>query len=702
MKSELIQVSPHKIAPSLTNPRKTFDQAKLAELAESIRASGVHQPVLVRPLPASRLQDTFRSRAEGNPLPDYELVAGERRLRASIMAEQELIPAIWRELTDAQALEIQVIENLQRDDLSALEEAEGYETLMNCGGDGERLTADQVAAKIGKSRSYVYARLKLLDLCQEAREALRNGDLDASKALMIARVPTHKLQLRAVAELAKKDHLGETMGARAAAAWLRHNLMLKLDTAPFDITDATLIAEAGACASCPKRTGANPELFEDVGSADVCTDTTCFHDKKQAHTDRIIEKARNKGMKVIEGVEAKKAVPYQSADWIVGYSDVDQIVQGGRDGSASLRDLATEQELRDHLQLLVDPHNGGTREVIAQDVATTIIARAIDAQPKTKAQEKLDALDIERNLERQRAELADAYHSAWRHKAHEAVSARLHEVDRFDANMLRAVLFYAAGCGYRSPDADKLEQLLTSNEATQLDWDDAEEAMQVLAKADDLALGPVLLQWLIDYEKEPLWRWNNGAKEYQLIAPMLDALANYLGINLDEIRTEVQVDMHAEFSALARKEEAAKSPPPLPPAAQAEIRGQGKAKKGGKGKKAAPEQTLLSAEEAMQGIAHAMQGEEVGGDCAPEDADQAGASAGGDEGRATSPDAGAAQLIPGARVRFVGDHMTDQLGRVVDSTESGDKWVVKVDGLESDFVFEADELEVLDEQGASA
>lgn len=123
------------LVSSPTNPRKTFNQDKLQELANSITSSGgVHQPILVRQLPAQRLLDT----AFMKPRPEYEIVAGERRYRASIMAKMDTIPALIRELTDDQVLEIQIIENLQRDDLTDLEAAEGYQALM----DHNKLTAE--------------------------------------------------------------------------------------------------------------------------------------------------------------------------------------------------------------------------------------------------------------------------------------------------------------------------------------------------------------------------------------------------------------------------------------------------------------------------------------------------------------------------------------------------------------------------------
>ena len=195
-----------RITPSLTNPRKTFDPAKLQDLAESIRSSGVHQPVVVRSLPGSRLADTDRT-------VQYELVVGERRLRASIIAGVDTIPAIVRTLSDNEVLEVQCVENLHRDDLAPLEEAEGYDHLMQHTG----LSADEVAAKIGKSRSYVYAKLKLLDLCQEVRQALREGSIDASRALLIARIPDGKLQLKALsAATAPQGGAADAPGVRGS------------------------------------------------------------------------------------------------------------------------------------------------------------------------------------------------------------------------------------------------------------------------------------------------------------------------------------------------------------------------------------------------------------------------------------------------------------------------------------------------------
>src|SRR5437879_5682068 len=129
-----------KIRESKTNPRRFFDESKLAELAANIRQHGVLQPILLRPLPDGEAGT-------------YELVAGARRLRASKLAKRDTIPATVRELTDAQALELQVIENVQRVDVHPLDEARGYAALIELQPD--TYTVESIASRVGRSPTYV-------------------------------------------------------------------------------------------------------------------------------------------------------------------------------------------------------------------------------------------------------------------------------------------------------------------------------------------------------------------------------------------------------------------------------------------------------------------------------------------------------------------------------------------------------------------
>jgi ParB/RepB/Spo0J family partition protein len=289
---ECIRVSP-------TNPRKHFNEAQLAELAESIKQQGVAQPILVRPIP--------KDERAAPPL-HFEIVAGERRYRASKLAGMPSIPAIVRELDDAQALEIQVVENLQRADLHPLEEAEGYELLMKL----HKYSAEQLADKVGKSKAYIYGRLKLCALEPDARKAFYAGKLTSSTALLVARIPVKQLQARAVGELTKSRFHGSdaVMSTREAQEHIHRNYMLALGSAPFQTTDAKLIPKAGACVTCPKRTGNQPELFADVDSADVCTDPDCYGRKRDAWAVIRIVQAKAAGQVVIEGKEAAKVFQY--------------------------------------------------------------------------------------------------------------------------------------------------------------------------------------------------------------------------------------------------------------------------------------------------------------------------------------------------------------------------------------------------------
>jgi ParB/RepB/Spo0J family partition protein len=274
--------------------RKRFSEDGLLQLAASIREKGVAQPILIRPLPAA---------ADGTPR--WEVVAGERRWRSSVMAPINHIPATCRSMTDQEADELQILENLQREDPHPLEEAEGYERMMFKHG----YSADQLAERVKKSRAYIYARLKLCALSLGVRESFLDNAISASTALLIARIPVPELQLKALAEILKPDWRGETMSYRAAAAHIEQRYTLDLEDAPFDLKDAKLLATAGNCIKCPKRTGNQPEIYKDAKSADVCTDPDCFAEKKAAHYQRIIVTANKKGIPVLEGDEAVDASP---------------------------------------------------------------------------------------------------------------------------------------------------------------------------------------------------------------------------------------------------------------------------------------------------------------------------------------------------------------------------------------------------------
>lgn len=297
------------IEPWPDQPRRSIDDAQLLELAESIGKVGVLQPILVRPIRDGAM---------------FGIVSGERRWRAARRAGLTHIPAVVRTLTDAEALDLALTENLQRVDVPPLDEAEGYERLHQVHG----YSIDEIAEKVGKSRTYVYARLKLTSLCDDARAYLRDGRLTPTVALLVARIPTPSQQVEAAKHCAA-DHRGQPLNATAAADYIRSTYMLRLVAAEFDPADATLVRAAGPCTACPKRTGAHPELFGDVPDADTCTDGGCYEGKTAAHHERHASTFEMAGARVIRGAEAK-ALLVNGGPALTANAQVDYVLLGDR------------------------------------------------------------------------------------------------------------------------------------------------------------------------------------------------------------------------------------------------------------------------------------------------------------------------------------------------------------------------------------
>lgn len=165
-----IVVNINDLEPNRSQPRRKFDEEEMAELAESITKHGILQPLLVRPL-----------RDESG----YQIVAGERRWRAARMAGLQQVPVLVRELSDQQVMEMALIENLQRADLNPLEEAQGYQALM----DAYEMTQEQVADSVGKSRPAIANALRLVRLPKEVQELLQQDKLTAGQARTLLAFP---------------------------------------------------------------------------------------------------------------------------------------------------------------------------------------------------------------------------------------------------------------------------------------------------------------------------------------------------------------------------------------------------------------------------------------------------------------------------------------------------------------------------------
>ena len=261
---------------SPTNPRKTFDEDAMQELAASIRENGVLQPLLVRP------------RAERS----FEIVFGERRYRGAAIAEKETVPVCIREMTDAQVLEAQLVENLQRQDVHPLHEAQGFAALLRL--EEPKYSIQLISAKCGKSAGYVASRLRLTELAPTAVEAFTKDEIGLGHALLLAKLQPQQ-QEEALTACWQESYTGGSkakrilLPVRHLREWIEHNILLELASAPFSKEDATLVPEAGSCVECPKRTGHNTLLFEGIAAQhDSCSDPACYAAKVDAHVKRTV------------------------------------------------------------------------------------------------------------------------------------------------------------------------------------------------------------------------------------------------------------------------------------------------------------------------------------------------------------------------------------------------------------------------------
>jgi ParB family chromosome partitioning protein len=250
---------------SPTNPRTTFDDKKTEELAESIRIKGVLQPILVRPAPHATVP--------------YEIVFGSRRYKAAVLAKRTDIPATIRKLTDDEVIEIQITENLQREDVSPMEEAVAFKNLLMSG----KLDIKGISERIGKTPHFVANRIKLCDLTEDWQKALSEERLTITSALQVCKLSVvDQEELYEQNEHEDHIHIDEND--------LR-DFMYELKDAAFDIADPTLNQEMGPCTTCLLNTGNLMLLFPEDKNDARCTMQTCFKGKLQTTFELEIAKA---------------------------------------------------------------------------------------------------------------------------------------------------------------------------------------------------------------------------------------------------------------------------------------------------------------------------------------------------------------------------------------------------------------------------
>ncbi len=561
------------IFPSPTNPRKRFPNQAHEEMVASVKEHGVLQPILLRPwpkngtLPKGKCIQYLLDTADQHGAA-YELVAGERRWRAAVDAPLDDILAVVRDLTDIQVLEIQVIENLQREDVHPIEEAEGYGRLMKEAG----YNADTLGEKVAKSRAYIYARLKLLDLCDEARDAFYEGRLDASTALLVARIPGKVLQKRAVKEIT--TGYNGAMSYRAAKEHVRRNFMLRLADAAFKPGDTKLIPEAGSCAACPKRTGNNPDLFGDVDDADVCTDPECFENKRLENYLQLKEKAEKKGIKVIDGDEAKKLMPYGEVYPIGGnYVSLDARCHEDDNRRTYREILGKAAPIAAAIQ---NTSTYGKSRPLVEVAEKKALAEALK-KAGFEARQKNDPEQQKREAERAERETAHQVEQEWRERLFASVRERFGK--RFaetktlapEELTLLAVNFFLVfeqNAGYE--DMERLT-MLWGNPVIDDNYDEGVQKFADFLITIDASALCLFLTDLAFIGEVDAPRWSTDKPE-RLIAE-----AKRQGIDPDALRKVIEKERKAKEKPQPDAKKTAKTAPPPTPAAQAQKKGATKA-----------------------------------------------------------------------------------------------------------------------------
>ncbi|MEO2072586.1 MAG: ParB/RepB/Spo0J family partition protein [Zunongwangia sp.] len=255
-----------KIKPDGKQPRKTFDEKQLQQLSDSIKEFGVLQPITVR--------------KSGK---DFIIVMGERRFRASKIANKKTIPSIVRTYENDEVLEVQIIENLQRKDVEPTEEAEAIAYLS------KKYAPSEIAKRLGRTDNFIRQRLNLAGLIDGFKHFVRSGEMTISLGVGVALFEPEEQQMML-------ETMGEEFNAHQINRML-NNRTYDLEKAPFDVTDKTLIPKAGACAECPFNAANQGNLFGDGKM--VCTKSACFETKKTKSFFNLIEKSKKENILLI-------------------------------------------------------------------------------------------------------------------------------------------------------------------------------------------------------------------------------------------------------------------------------------------------------------------------------------------------------------------------------------------------------------------
>ena len=302
------------IIESPDNPRKSYSEASLLELSDTIREHGVQQPIKVRPLSLMGDDSHFT----------YEVIFGHRRLRSTKLAGLDTIPCIVEEMSDEQADMLRLIENIQREQVSPVEEADAIVRAS----DKHGISKEEIGKKLGMGRTTVYNKIKLASAHEAVRQKCAEGVIGGEIATHIARLPKAVQQQALQKVITEQPDPSNGPEARKAVALpldqaknvLKQRFTIKIIAAAFDPASTSLLP-CGACTACDKLSDNEPELLAELG-AGTCIDTECFSKKTKAHYQVQIDEARLTGLRVIEGEEARAMQPNTYSYYMHRWTDI--------------------------------------------------------------------------------------------------------------------------------------------------------------------------------------------------------------------------------------------------------------------------------------------------------------------------------------------------------------------------------------------
>lgn len=295
------RIDPRALMPSPTNRIINRNAEDIRELADNIQAvGGIMQALVIRPLP-----DKYRDQAQ--PGQEFEIVAGERRWHAAMLLNLAEVPVRIARLTDGQVVTLQATENIQRKGYTPIEQAQALDHMRSAG-----MHVSEIAKQLGKSTAHVYAKLKLLDLSPESREALSTGLIDESAAVPLSRLPA-SIQPKALAEITgfRDVEAGERYPTRQQIVMLQRDYTRNLRKATFDRheTYGEQLTPCVLCAHC----GCNQPDIAGGGAENLCTNPGCFEAKTEAHNIRLLDLPE--GIERVEIPRARENCPTSYTDY---------------------------------------------------------------------------------------------------------------------------------------------------------------------------------------------------------------------------------------------------------------------------------------------------------------------------------------------------------------------------------------------------